>query len=70
MSAAPAIDVHDDDNGALEAAIDERIAWHIGDELDDVVTFLRRHERDQAIGIAVPPLAELIDALERGEHRR
>ena len=39
-------------------------------ELDDVLTFLRRHERDQVLGITPPPLADLIAALERGEHRR
>jgi len=39
-------------------------------ELDDVLEFLRRHERDQVLGIATPSLADLIDALERGEHRR
>jgi hypothetical protein len=59
-----------EDNGALEAAIDERIAWHIADEIEDVLVFLRRYERDQVLGIAVPPLGELIRALELGEHRR
>lgn len=39
-------------------------------ELSDVLTFLRRHERDGLLGITAPPLAELIQALERGEHRR
>lgn len=43
---------------------------HYEQELDDVLEFLRRHDRDQILGIKVPPLADLIAALERGEHRR
>ena len=39
-------------------------------ERDDVVEFLRRHERDQVLGITPPSLADIIDALQRGEHRR
>ena len=39
-------------------------------ELDDVLTFLRRHERDQLLGIVAPPLAALIEQLKAGEHRR
>lgn len=42
----------------------------VEDEIDDVLVFLRRHERDQIIGITPPPLADIITALERGEHRR
>ena len=39
------------------------------DELDDVLVYLRRHERDQMLGITPPTLAELIAGLERREHR-
>lgn len=51
---------------ALQALLDTERA----DELDDVVTFLRRHERDaDVLGIQTPPLREIIEALERGDHR-
>lgn len=39
-------------------------------ELEQVVEYLRRHERDQVLGLPVPPIGELIRALERGEHWR
>lgn len=39
-------------------------------ELELVLTWLRRHERDQLLGITPPSISDLIVALERGEHRR
>lgn len=52
---------------ALQALPDTERA----DELDDVLVYLRRYKRDSAVlGVAVPPLDQLIAALERGEHRR
>jgi hypothetical protein len=39
-------------------------------ELDDVLEFLRRHERDQVLGITPPSLSDIIAALQRGDHRR
>lgn len=39
-------------------------------ELDQVLDYLRRHERDQVLGLPAPSIGELISALERGEHHR
>lgn len=48
----------------------ECLRWDGADgELKEVLRFLRRHDRDQVLGITPPTVAELIAALERGEHR-
>jgi hypothetical protein len=68
MTSGDAWDQFNKDNESLvQAAMD---AATKDEELDDVVTFLRRHERDRVLGIGLPDMADLIQALERGEHRR
>lgn len=60
----------EEEREALEFWMHECEQQGADDELGDVLDFLRRHERDQVLGITPPSLADIIAALQRGEHRR
>lgn len=59
-----------DELGLCSTSLIERLdrGWDVERAVSTPPRASRRNRK--ALGIAVPPLAELIDALERGEHRR